>query len=256
MRARSKSVRWFYKHLKLIMKRLWLYAAIAALASCNSNNAAQQPEDDLGIRSATEKRTSNLAMITNARQLIRDGDLVLRTGNDFSSEQVKQFSRKDKTYSHGGIAFHDSGDIYIYHVVPDYYHVTDKVRKEKLDSFCNPAQNLGFAVARYQMDPAEITVFRGYLNEQYRKQIPFDMTFNLRSDDSMYCSEMIKKGLILATKDRIHIENEKMLDRSKYKLIMQHLKMKEKQFAGTEYVPVDHLFVRPDCQVIRRYLYE
>jgi Permuted papain-like amidase enzyme, YaeF/YiiX, C92 family len=235
--------------------KLWLFFALAILASCNSNNAPQ-PEDDLGIKSANEKRSNNLAMIAEARKGIKDGDLILRTGTDFSSEQVKQFSHKDKTYSHGGIAFHDSGDIYVYHVVPDYYHVTDKVRKEKLDSFCNPVQNLGFAVARYQMDSAEIGVFRNYLNEQYKKQIPFDMKFDLVSNDSMYCSEMIKKGLMLATNNRIHIENEKFRDRSKYKLITQHLKMKEKQFEGMEYVPIDHLFVRPDCQVIKRYLYE
>lgn len=236
-------------------KRLWLYLAIMALAACNSNSAPP-PEDDLGIKSAVEKNKSNLSMVAEGRNNIHDGDLILRTGTDFSSEQVKLFSKKDKTYSHGGIAFHDSGDIYIYHVVPDYYHVTDKVRKEKLDSFCNPAQNLGFAIARYEMDSAEIKIFRDYLDQQYKKKIPFDMTFNLASDDSMYCSEMIKKGLILATKDRIHIENEKMLDRSKYRLIMQHLKMKQKDFVGTEYVPIDHLFVRPDCKVIKRYVYE
>jgi hypothetical protein len=246
----------------MIMKtKLWPCFAIAvvvtmaALASCNANNSSQ-PEDDLGIKSAGEKRAANLAMIAAARQTIQDGDLILRTGTDFSSEQVKQFSKKDKTYSHGGIAFHDGDEIYIYHVVPDYYHVTDKVRREKLDSFCNPAQNLGFAVARYKMDSAEVRVFHDYLHEQYQKKIPFDMTFDLTSDDSMYCSEMIKKGLILATKDRIHIENEKFQDRSKFKLITQHLKMKQNQFLGREYVPIDHLFVRPDCQVIKRYIYE
>ncbi|HYC27830.1 MAG TPA: YiiX/YebB-like N1pC/P60 family cysteine hydrolase [Chitinophagaceae bacterium] len=235
--------------------RLWLYLAIMVMAACNSNSAPET-EDDLGIKSAAEKNKDNLAMVTDARSFIKDGDLILRTGNDFSSEQVKQFSKKDKTYSHGGIAFHDSGDIYIYHVVPDYYHIKDKVRKEKLDSFCNPTQNLGFAIARYEMDSSEIRVFHDYLDQQYQKKIPFDMTFNLASDDSMYCSEMIKKGLILATNDRIHIENEKMLDRSKYRLIMQHLKMKQKDFVGTDYVPIDHLFIRPDCKVIKRYIYE
>ena len=235
----------------------WLYfIAMVILASCNSNNASERAEDDLGIKSADEKRASNLAIITAARQTIQDGDLILRTGTDFSSEQIKQLSKKDKTYSHGGIAFHDGDDIYVYHVVSDYYHVKDKVRKEKLDSFCNPAQNLGFAVARYTMDSAEINVFHNYLDEQYQKKIPFDMSFDLRSDDSMYCSEMIKKGLILATKNRIQLENEKFEDRSKFKLITQHLKMKQHQFAGREYVPIDHLFVRPDCQVIKRYLYE
>lgn len=244
----------------MIMKtKLWLSLATAValiLSSCSSTDSSKEPGDDLGIKSASEKKAANLAMINAAAQTIQDGDLILRTGRDFSSEQVKQFSKKDKTYSHGGIAFREGNDIYIYHVVPDYHHVTDKVRKEKLDSFCNPAENHGFAVARYKMDSAEVKIFRDYLDQQYQKKIPFDKTFDLTSDDSMYCSEMIKKGLVLATKGRIEIENDKLTDRSKYKLIAQYFKVKEKQFAGRAYVPIDHLFVRPDCEVIKRYLYE
>jgi Permuted papain-like amidase enzyme, YaeF/YiiX, C92 family len=239
------------------MKNLWLYVSILFLIACNSKGEAPPAtDDDVVIKTAQQRLESNLAMIADARKTIQDGDLILRTGTDFSSEQVKYFSKKDQTYSHGGIAFHDSGDIYIYHVVPDYFHIKDKVRKEKLDSFCNPAQNLGFGVARYQMQPEEIAVFRKYLHKQYEKQIPFDMVFDLKSDDSMYCSEMIKKGLILATKGRISLENEKFTDRNKYKLIRQHLKLQEREFAGREFIPIDHLFVRSDCQVLKRYLYE
>ncbi|HEY0677938.1 MAG TPA: hypothetical protein VGD17_06620 [Chitinophagaceae bacterium] len=238
-------------------KRWWQCLVIVMLASCNSQEPPPaDPGDDLGIKSARQKLEDNLGMISDARQIIKDGDLVLRTGNDYSSEQIKLFSKNDQTYSHGGIAFHDSGDIYIYHVVPDYFHVKDKVRKEKLDSFCNPSLNIGFGIARYQMDSSEIGKFRAYLDKQYQKQIPFDMIFDLTSDDSMYCSEMIKKGLILATKDRIHIKNERFLDRSKFKMISIYFKMTEKQFAGKEFIPIDNLFVRPDCQVLKRYVYE
>lgn len=236
---------------------LWHLILMVLLAACSGKSGEPASTDDnLGIRSADEKRAANLTMIDEVRNTIEDGDLILRTGNDFSSEQVKLFSQKDKTYSHGGIAFHDSGDVYVYHVVPDYYHVKDKVRKEKLDSFCNPAQNLGIGIARYKLDSAEKMVFRNYLQTQYEKKIPFDITFNLRSNDSMYCSEMITKGLQLATKDRIKIEIDKFNDRSKYKLVKQYLKMTEKEFIGREFIPIDHLFINPDCQVLKRFVYE
>lgn len=235
--------------------QLWQFIFILLLAACN-NEAAKTDDEHLGIKSADEKKETNLAMIENAKKTIRDGDLILRTGNDYSSDQVKQFSLKDKTYSHGGIAFHDSGNVYIYHVVPDYFHIKDKVRKEIIDSFCNPVNNLGFGIARYKMDSSEIRVFHDYLDKQYQKKIPFDIVFDLRSDDSMYCSEMIKKGLILATNNRIHLENIKFNDRSKFKVVKQYLKMQEKDFKGREFVPIDHLFMNPHAQVIKRFIYE
>lgn len=236
--------------------RLWRLVFILLLAACGSNEVVQNEDDHLGIKTAGEKKEANLAMIEDAKKMILDGDLILRTGNDYSSEQVKQFSLKDKTYSHGGIAFHDSGRIYVYHVVPDYFHINDKVRKELLDSFCNPVHNIGFGIARYKMDTAEVKVFHDYLDKQYEKKIPFDIVFNLKSNDSMYCSEMIKKGLILATKDRIHLENIKFTDRSKFKVVKQYLKMKEKDFAGQEFVPIDHLFINPHTEVLKRFIFE
>jgi hypothetical protein len=237
--------------------QLWQFLFMILLAACGGNNEVAKSEDDnLGIKTADEKKVANLAMIEDAKKTIQDGDLVLRTGNDYSSEQVKQFSQKDKTYSHGGIAFHDSGNIYVYHVVPDYFHIKDKVRKELLDSFCNPVNNIGFGIARYKLDTTELRIFHEYLGKQYQKKIPFDVVFDLKSDDSMYCSEMIKKGLILATKDRIHIENIRFSDRSKYKVVKQYLKMQEKDFVGREFVPIDHLFTNPNCEVLKRFVFE
>lgn len=227
-------------------------------AACRITSDKDKSEDDasLGIKSANERKEANQAKINEMRSSIKDGDLILRTGTDFSSEQVKLLSLKDKTYSHGGIAVHDSGDIYIYHVVPDYFHFNDKVRKEKLDSFCNPAQNLGFAHARYNLEPAETKVFIEYLDKQYQQKVPFDMRFHLSTDDSLYCSEMVKKGLILATNNRIRIENIRFNDSSKFKMVRQHFKVKDKDFVGREIVPIDNLFLHPSCQVIKRYVFE
>jgi hypothetical protein len=234
----------------------WQLLFIFLLAACGSNEVVQNEDDHFGIKTADEKNTVNLAMIAEAGKMIQDGDLILRTGNDYSSETVRKFSLKDKTYSHAGIAFHDSGKVYVYHVVPDYFHVKDKVRKELLDSFCNPAQNNVFGIARYKMDPAEVGIFRQYMDKQYQKKIPFDIKFNIKTNDSMYCSEMIKKGLILATNNRINIETILFTDRNLYKVVKQYLKMTEKEFIGREFVPIDNLFMNPHAEVLKRFVYE
>jgi len=201
-------------------------------------------------------------MVFHADSIARDlrfrvttADLILRAGRDFSSEQVKELSPDDKTYSHGGIAVREKDEVYIYHVEPDYYYQKDKVRKEPLDSFIDHRHNEGFALARYSMDSLERTKFITFLEDKYRKQIPFDMSFDLASDDKMYCSEMIKKGLEAATNRRILIEPIPLNDRSKYKQIKQYFKMEEREFAQRPILPIDRLFLHPSCTIIQRYEY-
>lgn len=174
--------------------RLWLYLSLVIIAACNSQEEAA-PEDNLGIKGANEKREANLAMIAEMKQNIQDGDLILRTGNDYSSEQIKLFSKTDQTYSHAGIAVHDSGDIYVYHVVPDYFHVKDKTRKEKLDSFCNPVVNIGLGLARYKMDSSEVKAFIQYLDKQYQKN---SIRHGIRSE--------IKRQYVLFRNDQERID--------------------------------------------------
>jgi hypothetical protein len=207
---------------------------------------------------ASEKRriqSANDSIMQEARQIIQTGDLLLRTGTDFSSDQVKDLCKVDRTFSHGGIAVIENDIIYVYHVEPDYYYVRDKVRKELLDSFWNPANNYGFGIARYNLSSGETSAFISYLEEQYRKKIPFDMKFNLETDDQLYCSEMIKKGLARSTQHRITIATDRLNDRSKYRLIKRYFKLEEKQFANREVVMVDRLFVNPHCSLIKKYLF-
>lgn len=197
----------------------------------------------------------NLSLIKEAKQLIHTGDLVLRTGNDYASDQVKDMSATDKTYSHGGIAVVENNEVYIYHVEPDFNHINDKVRKEIADSFFSPKHNLGFAIGRYDLTEPEVQTFTSYLNQQYEKKIPFDMAFRLNTDDSMYCSEMIKKGLAYSTKNRVQIEIGKIVDRNKYKIIRKYFKLDDEQIAKARIIPIDHLFLNPDCKILKRYVY-
>ena len=197
----------------------------------------------------------NDSIIRHVVSIIRTGDLILRTGTDFSSEEVKSISPTDKTYSHGGIALADSNGIFVYHIEPDHLHKSDKVRKEPLDSFCNPKKNLGIAIARYDLSAVEKINFLTYLEQQYRKQIPFDIHFNLLSSDSMYCSEMIRNGLSWATNRRLQLPTHRFNDRNKFKVMRQYLRLPEKSIANREIIPIDHLFLNPHCTMIGRYLF-
>lgn len=229
---------------------------LSALISCNGHEETAVAATDDVAQEIKEVRVANDAMLQEARTVIQSGDLVLRTGTDYASEQVKALSKQDRTYSHGGIAFVDSGKIYIYHVEPDHKHFHDKVRKELLDTFCNPAKNLGFAVARYQLTGEQKTAFQAYLDKQYRQQVAFDMYFDLTTDDKMYCSEMIYKGLAHVTNKKIMIATDRITDRNKFKLIKRYFKLTEKQIVTRDIIPIDHLYLNPWCTVVKRYPFQ
>src|SRR5262245_37033293 len=48
------------------------------------------------------------------RDSIREGDLLLRCGNDFASASLSDFSQQEKLYSHSGIALMKDGIMYVY----------------------------------------------------------------------------------------------------------------------------------------------
>jgi hypothetical protein len=232
---------------------LLIFAAFTGhlLLSCGSNDITSP----IGESTSPRENAYIDSLINDVKSQVQNGDLLLRTGRDFSSEQVRDMSTVDKTYSHGGITIVENNRIYVYHVEPDYYHIKDKVRKEPIDSFIDVKNNAGFGLARYRMDSTEKAQFTAYLEEQYQKQIPFDMSFELSSDDSMYCSEMISKGLSLATEGRIQIKPIPLEDRSKFKQIRQYFKLQDNQFIHRPIIPIDRLFLHPACTLIRRYEY-
>lgn len=229
---------------------------LPALTGCEGTEQAAAATTDPVALEIQAVRAANDSLLQEAREIIQPGDLVLRTGTDYASEQIKALSKQDATYSHSGIAYVDSGKVYICHVETDPLHVQNKVRKEPLDSFCNPAKNLGFAVARYSLSDVEKRQLLTYLDRQIQEQIPFDLQFDLATDDKLYCSEMIYKGLALATGQRVQIAPTYMTDRNKFKLIKRHLKLTESEIVKRQFIPIDHLFLNPWCTVIKRYPFQ
>jgi Permuted papain-like amidase enzyme, YaeF/YiiX, C92 family len=223
------------------------------LQSCSSH-ATEKQKDAREIQA--EKNSYNDGLLNEAKSLIRNGDLLLRGGKDFSSRFVKEINKKDRAYSHGGIALVKEGEVYVYHIIPDHTQTNDKIRFDKIDSFLVAYDNTDFAIARYKIDSSETIHFLSYLQQLYEQKVAFDMAFDLRSDERMYCSEMIAKGLKKATENRVVIKTDLLNDKSKFKLIRMYYKVPEASFINTEIIPVDHLFLNEYCTVIKRFSYQ
>ena len=193
-------------------------------------------------------KAQSLFNIKEARLLLKDGDLVTRSDDDFESLTLQNFSQKDRTYSHSGIAFKEDSSFMIYHCMAGLENPNGACRKEPFDSFVNPVKKTGFGIFQYQLSTAEMERLHLVLQQNYQSKKPFDMSFNLKSDDSLYCSEMISKGLQHATNGRIKIPTS-FLHNFKPKIMGYQPGRFFKKF---EYIGIDDLYMNPFCKEIIR----
>src|SRR6478672_11874002 len=84
--------------------------------------------------------------IASARPLIQTGDLITRTGNDFTSEGLRSLNQRNKKYSHCGIASVEHDTVFVYHALGGEWNPDEKLRRDPVELFCNPLENRGFGI--------------------------------------------------------------------------------------------------------------
>ena len=193
-----------------------------------------------------------LEKIQEGNSILKDGDLVVRSGDEVSSQLIKKINRRDQNWSHSGLVFYDEGYPYIYHIVSSEENPSEKITREPLEIYSNPRKNSAFAIYRYDMNDQELQTFRNTIMNWYKKNIMFDSLFNMKTDDKMYCSEMISKALNIATTNRIKIETTEPTDQEA-KFFAPHLKVDEKYLRNLQIVTIDNLFIHPNCRLIKRF---
>ena len=166
-------------------------------------------------------------MIIKMKPLIEAGDLILRTGKDFTSETLRQFSNFDKTYSHCGIASMEHDTLFVYHALGGEWNPDQKLRRDPIELFCNPQENRGFGIFTYNLRNSEKYNLDSIVRCWYQKGYTFDMSFDLKTDDRLYCAEFAYKAIENATASRISFSFSKI---NKF-----------------EFVAVDNLFHNPFC---------
>lgn len=137
---------------------------------------------------------------------IKTGDLILRHSDGFSSDMFQGASKKEKKYSHSGIAVKNSdGSIDVYHMLGGVDNPNFNLKRDSIQAFCEPKFCKSFAVYGYQLTDNQRNIIDSLARSYYVSNLEFDMDFNLESDDRMYCSEFIYKTLVFATKNKNYI---------------------------------------------------
>lgn len=220
--------------------------------SCNEHKATAIQQQSDNTSSTKGPDTSAVAAIKKAEKLLQDGDLVMRSDNDFESLTLQNFSDSDRTYSHSGIAFKEDGQFMVYHSMTGSENPSGLCRKDPFDSFVSPARKTGFGIFRYQLSPAEKGDFHAALQDNITQKIPFDVTFNLGTDDSLYCSEMIYKALKKVSHQRINLPKSVLTNFRPKILGFKYNQVLLKKY---EYIALDNLYLNPFCKEIARITY-
>jgi len=194
-------------------------------------------------------------MIKEGQSLLKEGDLVVRLNRDPASRYIRDFNPHDKRYSHSGIVLFENGYPYIFHIVNGEENPGNKLTRDSLSRFCDPRHNAAYAIYRYDMNTDEIKKLKECINKWYGQGIRFDFSFNLQSDDRMYCSEMISKALAEATNKRIQIETTKLTS-SQAALFSAYTHLPFAYTSKLEIIAIDELYTNPFCHLVKEYSYE
>ncbi len=152
---------------------------------------------------ATQVNENAFVLIEKARPLIKQGDMVLRTGNDFTSDCLRKLSLTDRTFSHCGLASIEHDSLFIYHALGGEWNPDEKLRRDPLELFCNPGENRGFGVFTFNFNSHQKNKLDSIVKAWYKKGVGFDMQFDLATDDRLYCAEFVSKAITKATDNKM-----------------------------------------------------
>jgi hypothetical protein len=214
--------------------------------SSEINKDTAQPHPD------TVNKTNALLAIEKAKSLLADGELITRSDNDFESLTLQNFLKRDRSFSHCGIGFKEDSTFWVYHIITGTENPGGLVRSDPFDSFVNPSMKTGFGIFKYRINDKETDRFHAILKKNYEDKIPFDVTFNFKSEDSLYCSEMIYKALKKATNNKLTIPTSALTN---FKPKIFGFKYNNTFFKHFEYVGIDDLYMNQFCTELIRVKY-
>ena len=240
------------------MKKNILLLSLAFIAfACTDNGDSTSAKEPAPLPDSLLKERWKL--ISTVRESIREGDLVLRCGNDFISESLSDFSQKEKLYSHSGVARMDNGTMYIYSNMAGDINPDEIMRRDLVDSFITPVHNIAVGIYRYDITNTEVEKLRDIVHTHYLNKLQFDMNFDLATDDKMYCAEMIAKAVESATNKRIIFSKSLINDELKGKYLKKLLQRKivpsEKMADQKEYYALDNLYLNQHCREVSKIIF-
>jgi hypothetical protein len=174
--------------------------------------------------------------IAKAKKLVHSGDIITRTGNDFTSQSLKNLNQRDKTFSHCGIASLENDTVFVYHSLGGEWNPNQKIRRDPFEVFADPYNNNEIGIFRFSVSDTLLQNLVSVAKNYYTQGIMFDMDFDLKTDDRMYCAEYVYKSLEKASNKRLQFA-------------LSHI-------GKFEFIGVDDIYLHPLCKKLFHLIYK
>jgi hypothetical protein len=131
---------------------------------------------------------------------LSEGDIVFRKGQSLVSNLVL-LNDRSTDFSHVGIVCKLNGECHIIHAVPGEPDVEGKqvIKCDSPEEFFNPHKAQKFAIARLKL-ASETLRHKAATTaiEYFRQKLPFDGALDFKTDDKLYCTELVWKAWLKA----------------------------------------------------------
>jgi len=198
--------------------------AIVALLAVHSQLKQKIPHPD----SAAD--IWNKKAIDSAVTLLHSGYMVLRMGRGADSYMLAQLNQKDKSFSHCGIVFIENGYPFVYHCIGGEDNPDERLRRDSACFFFSQVHNLAMAVVNFEFSDAQTQRLKSIVYDYYKKRPKFDLQFDLKTDDKLYCAEFVYKAINQAVDDTAYIQTTTLM--------------------GCTFVGIDNLFLNQHAHII------
>ncbi len=127
--------------------------------------------------------------------IFKNGDLVFRKGRSVES-QIVLFSDRESDYSHVGIIYMIENKAYVIHTVPDESKSSvDYIKMERIEEFFNPNKASKGSVLRTKEKYISFALLAAKKAKWfYDRKIVFDDAYDLKTEDKLYCTELVWKA--------------------------------------------------------------
>lgn len=185
----------------------------AVMMVCCFLAACAQPGKPTDRYRARIDNPSNYSAIDSVVRLLHDGDIALRTGADMTSIMLRGMNQRDRSFSHCGIVLVEDGYPFVYHSIGGEDNPDARLRRDSARWFFSPATNERLGIARLDLDSGQFARLGAVARRYFKAGIPFDMDFDLVSDDRFYCAEFVLKSVQEAVADPHYFTHSKAMNR-------------------------------------------
>lgn len=143
----------------------------------------------------------------------QNGDLIYRLGNGFFSSFFRDFSTREKLFSHVGIIYRPTnGDsIFVLHAEASELTGIGSVKKDPASSFLQEVDE--WAIYRVKVPEAQRREIANLALTQHLKNVPFDAAFDVQDSSAVYCTELVARCVNRALNTELIKQNTRRSNR-------------------------------------------